>query len=51
MLKCKSLLDYTIFFFLNKYEKNDKIILNYFSVTEKVKIKKSNVLFVVRTEN
>ena len=30
MLKGKSLLDYTNLFYLNDYEKNDKIILKYF---------------------
>ena len=30
MLKCKSLLDYTILLSPNDYEKNDKIILKYF---------------------
>ena len=30
MLKGKSLLDYTILFSPNGYEKNDKIILKYF---------------------
>ena len=30
MLKGKSLFDYTDLFSLNKYEKNDKIILKYF---------------------
>ena len=30
MLKGKSLFDYTNFFSPNDYEKNDKIILNYF---------------------
>ena len=30
MLKCKSLLDYTILFYPNQYKKNDKIILKYF---------------------
>ena len=30
MLKGKSLLDDTILFFSNEYEKNDKIILKYF---------------------
>ena len=31
MLKGKSLLDYTNLFLPNKYEKNDKIILNIFN--------------------
>ena len=30
MLKCKSLLDYANLFSLIEYEKNDKILLNYF---------------------
>ena len=30
MLKCKNLLDYKNLFFLNDYEKNDKIILKCF---------------------
>ena len=30
ILECKSLVDYTNLFSPDKYEKNDKIILNYF---------------------
>ena len=30
ILKGKKLLEYTIFFSLNEYEKNDKVILKYF---------------------
>ena len=40
MLKRKSLLDYTNLFSPNKYKKNNKIILNIFSKTKKVKMKK-----------
>ena len=36
MLKVKSLLDYTNLFFPNDYGKNDKIRLNFFSITTKI---------------
>ena len=46
-LKGKSLLNYTSLFSPNEYEKNDKI----FSVTKKLKWKKSIALFVVSIKN
>ena len=36
MLKGKSLLDYTDLFSPNEYEKNNKIIIKYFSVTRRL---------------
>ena len=39
MLKGKRLLDYTNLFFPNEFEKNDKIIVKYSSITKKVKMK------------
>ena len=39
MLKLKSLLEYTNLTSPNKYEKNDKVILKFFSITKKVKMK------------
>ena len=41
MLKGKSLLGYTKLFFLKEYEKNDKLILKYFQLNKKIKLKKS----------
>ena len=40
MLKGKRLLDYINLLSPNKYENNDKILLKYFSITKKVKVKK-----------
>ena len=36
MLKGKNLLDYTNLFSPKEYEKNDKVILNIFSITKKL---------------
>ena len=51
MLKGKILLDYTNLFCPNKYGTNDKIILKYFQITKKVKIKNYVASFVVSKEN
>ena len=39
MLERKSLLDYTNLFSPNEQKKNDKIILKYFQITKKIKMK------------
>ena len=49
MIKGKSLLDCTNLFLLNDYEKNDKIILNYFH--ELKRLKYYTALFAVSIEN
>ena len=49
MLKGKRLLDYTKWFSPNKYEKNDNTKI--FSITEKIRMKKSITLIVVSIEN
>ena len=51
MLKGKCLLDYTNLFSLNKYEKNNKIILNVFPITKTVKMKKIYCVICGRVEN
>ena len=40
MLNGKSFLDYTNLFSPDEYKKNDKVILEIFSITKKVKMKK-----------
>ena len=50
MLKNKSSFDYTNLFSPYDYEKNDKIILKYFSITKKVQMKNYIPLFAVGTE-
>ena len=40
MLKGKSLLDHTNLFSPKEYKKNDKVMLNFFPITKKVKMKK-----------
>ena len=67
MLKGESLLEYTNLFSLNKYEKNEKIILIYYqqnlnkaysqqnifslSILKRLRWKKSIVSFVINIEN
>ena len=52
ILKGKSLLEYTNLFSLNKYEKNEKIILKFFQqILKRLRWKKSIVLFLVSIEN
>ena len=46
-LKSKSFSEYRNSFSLNKYKKNDKIILKYFQQLKKVKMKKSIALSIL----
>ena len=50
MLKGKRLLDYINLLSPNKYENNDKILLKYFSITKKVKLKKLYCFICVSIE-
>ena len=46
-----SLLDYTNLFSPNKYEKNDKIMLQYFQLLKRLRWKNYTALFVIQGSN